>query len=503
MQSTARRFSKCTVPVDYILSPIRLSGITRKFQKMFHNSTDLRFRYIGDRFLIVYLYTIVDTQQMDLEIIAPLRDYEDQGINRILSTGSITYMRKWTNLCKKLTRGFVIIFMKGAEKPILVPVPKWEKRTAQEPDSEKQIRGPREGFIEDLESNIALLRKRMSSPTLVFEEMEIGSVTETRVLISYIAGLCDPEILAEVRRRLSLINIQSVIDSGYIEEFVVDHPRSIFPQVEQTERPDKMLGQLLEGRVAIMVNGSPMVIIVPTIFTQFVQATEDHYENYMYTSFLRLLRMIALPISMFLPGLYVAITTIHQEMIPTELALKIAGAREGVPFPAIVEALIMEVAFELLREAGVRLPAQVGQALSIVGALIIGQAAVDAGIVSPIMVIVVALSGISSFVIPAYRLSIGLRLLRFVFLISASLLGLVGMVLAVLFLLVHLSSMQSFGVPYFEPMGPLKWRQFRDWLYRQSWKQKSKQPYNIAINKMENKASSETPPISQRGNYRR
>jgi len=372
-----------------------------------------------------------------------------------------------------------------------------------EPESEKLVRGPREGFIENISVNMSLLRRRINSPALVFEAQDIGSLTETKVVISYVAGICDPEIIQEVKKRLSFVHIQSVLDTGYLEAFVVDHPKSIFPQVEVTEKPDKALAQMLEGRIVIMVDGTPNVIIVPTIFTQFIQASEDYYEKPYYASFLRYIRMLAMIIALFLPGLYVALTTIHQEMLPTPLALSIAGSREGVPFPTVVEALLMEIAFEMLREAGVRLPAQVGQAVSIVGALIIGQAAVDAKIVSPIMVIIVAFSGISSFLIPSYGLSISFRLLRFIILIAASILGLFGIVLVGIMLLVHLSSMQSYGIPYFQPLGPIKFHQLREWLYRQSWRKIAKQPYNISINRMENKTSPEQPPISEKGNYRR
>lgn len=503
LSSTSRSITTRTVLVNYYRKSMPLSQIKRKITAMFHNSLDLQLCHIGEQFLVAYLDTVVDLDRVEREIVKQLKDFPDQPMESSIITTPIIYQKHWKKICKSMTRGHVIVFAQGSECPISIPIAKFSQRQITEPESEKQIRGSKEGFIEDINVNISLLRKRMNSPSLVFEEMNIGTLTETRVIICYIAGLCDPEILKEVKRRLKAINIQSVLESGYIEELIIDHPYSCFPQVEQTEKPDNMLAQILEGRVAIMVNGSPLAIAVPTVFTQFVQASEDNYENYIYATFLRILRMIAMPIALYLPALYVAITTIHQEMIPTDLVLKIAGAREGVPFPAVLEALIMEFAFELLREAGVRLPAQVGQALSIVGALIIGQAAVEAGLVSPIMVVVVAFSGISSFVIPAYRLSISFRLLRFVVLLASSFLGLIGFVLINLFLLVHLTSMQSFGVPYFEPLGPMKYGQMKDWFFRQWWGQKAKQPYNIALSRMDDQMIFEQDTKTRKGNYRK
>jgi len=516
---------KRAVPIKHMIRPANIQREKRLIKQFMHNSIDLQLRYIGENIMVVFLYSVVDEERIEKTIISPLRFYNNEShnnesknnesnndqyiqrdkfrINNVITSAPIGYSKSWRKITKDLTKGFVAVFIKGEKRAVLVAIPNIEKRAIVEPESEKLIRGPREGFIENINVNMSLLRKRMNSPALVFEGQDIGSITETKVVICYVAGICDPEIVQEVKKRLSLVNIQSVLDTGYLEAFIVDHPKSIFPQVEISEKPDKILAQIIEGRVAIMVDGTPNVMVVPTIYTQFVQASEDYYEKPYYATFLRYVRMLAMLIALFLPGLYVALTTIHLEMLPTDLALSIAGTREGVPFPAVVEALLMEIAFEMLREAGVRLPIQVGQAVSIVGALVIGQAAVDAGIVSPIMVIIVAFSGISSFLIPAYQLTISLRLLRFIIIIASSVLGLFGIVLIAILLLVHLASMQSYGIPYFEPLAPLKFNQLHAWNTRQSWRRINKQPYNVAINRMENKTSPENPPISERGNYRR
>ncbi|OEF97806.1 spore germination protein [Desulfuribacillus alkaliarsenatis] len=504
-----------SVPIKYVKKPIELSHCKRKLEKIFSKSLDLTFREVGDRFLIAYLFSVIDFDRLERTVIAPLKEYlhEDNEekfeqeppdrYHRLFTSGVINLEREWIVIARQMIKGSAVVFERNGTKPALIMLPQIERRQVMEPEGEKTVRGPREGFIEDLQVNMGLLRKKLRTPSLVFEEMTIGSISETRVAIVYVKGICDPEIIKEVRDRLSFINIQSVLDTGYLEEFLIDHPSTPLPQAEHTEKPDKLVAEILEGRVGIIVNGAPSVVIVPTIFTQFIQAAEDHYENYWYATALRMIRILGITLALFLPGFWVALTTMHQEMLPTPLVLKLAGAREGVPFPTAVEAFVMELAFELLREAGLRLPSQIGPAVSIVGALIIGQAAVEAGLVSPSLVVVVAVAGVSSFLIPSYRLSIGLRLLRFVVLFVSAVLGLIGLVLLAILMLVHLNSMQSYGTPYFEPLSPIKYSQFRDFALRKDWRSKAKDVYNIGLNRAENKVSPERPAISEMGNYRK
>ncbi|OEH86774.1 hypothetical protein BHU72_00430 [Desulfuribacillus stibiiarsenatis] len=528
-----------TVPINYIQKPMQLKRVKKMLQKLFHSSFDLVFRPVGDQFLVAYLYPVIDMDRMERTVLTPLKEHmqekesliQSQNKNQkeqtstaleaphinnetqknqltnigyfdqVFTSGVIVYQKKWKNICSEMIKGSVVVFQQQGAEAAVLRLPNFEHRAITEPDSEKQVRGPREGFIEDIGVNMSLLRKKMRSPSLVFEQQTIGNLTETRVVLAYAKGICDPEILQELRDRLSMINIQGVLESGYLEAFIVDHPWTPFPQTENTEKPDKAIAEIMEGRIAILVDGSPNVILVPVVYGQFMQASEDYYENFWYGSALRILRALTFFIALFLPGIYVAITSMHQEMLPTSFALKLAGAREGVPFPAIAEAFFMEIAFEFLREAGIRLPAQIGQAVSIVGALIIGQAAVEAGIVSPVLVVVVALSGIASFVIPSYRLAIAFRLIRFAILLSSGILGLIGITFVALLFLIHLSSMHSFGVPYFEPVAPFKKSHLQDWFYRANWQTKAKKPFNIAINKMRNKVTSETVPFSKKGNY--
>ncbi|EJW15184.1 GerA spore germination protein [Paenibacillus alvei DSM 29] len=270
----------------------------------------------------------------------------------------------------------------------------------------------------------------------------------------YIEGIVEDSILDEVRKRVSRIEIDAVLDSGFIEEFIEDAPFSPFPTVQNTERPDVVLSSLLEGKIGIIVNGSPFVLIVPMTFWSALQAAEDYYEHFIYSTAIRWLRFTLLFISILLPSLYVAATTFHPELVPAELLLSIAAAREGVPFPAVVEALLMEFMFEALREAGIRLPKPIGSAVSMVGALVIGESAVNAGIVAAPLVIVVAFTGIASFSIPRYNVGLAFRLVRFPLLILAGALGLYGIGLGLIVLLIHLVNLRSFGVPYLTPVSP-------------------------------------------------
>jgi spore germination protein KA len=340
------------------------------------------------------------------------------------------------------------------------------QRNLEEPSSEPVIRGPRDGFIENISTNIGLIRRRIKTPRLKTESITLGELTQTQVVLTYIEGIVSESIVEEVRKRVSRIQIDGIIDSGYIEEFIEDSPFTPFPQVHSTERPDVVAAELLEGKVAILVDTSPFVLIVPMTFWNGLQASEDYYVRWPIATFVRWIRFIFIIIAIFAPPLYVAITTFHQEMIPTNLILSIASSREAVPFPALVEALLMEIIFEALREAGIRLPKQIGQAISIVGALVIGQAAVQAGIISAPVVIIVSITGIAAFTIPRYSFGNGIRLLRFPMLFLAGTLGLYGIVLGSLGILLHVASLRSFGVPYFTPVSPLTFTNLKDVIIR-------------------------------------
>ncbi len=365
--------------------------------------------------------------------------------------------------------GDTAFLLDGYSTALLVGARGWETRSLDEPATESVVRGPREGFVETLRINTSLIRRKIKSSDLKIEMMKLGRATQTDIGIAYMENLATQELVSEVKKRLQQIDTDSILESGYLEEFIEDNPYSLFSQVNRTERPDKVAAGLLEGRIAILVDGTPFALIVPALFIEFLQASEDYYERYMISSFVRLLRYAAFMVSLLLPSLYIAITTFHQEMLPTDLLLSIAAQREGVPFPAFVEALLMEISFEALREAGIRLPRPIGQAVSIVGALVIGEASVSAGIVSPAMVIIVAVTGISSFIVPNYAMAISMRLLRFALMILAASLGLFGIMAGLIAIVIHLATLRSFGMPYLSPIVPTHPAAWKDTVIRTPW----------------------------------
>nr|WP_240689471.1 spore germination protein [Ammoniphilus sp. YIM 78166] len=373
----------------------------------------------------------------------------------ILAVGDIQDVFDFETLLDWLLSGRTIFLLDGYAQGFSIGMSGWEDRGVTEPSTQTVIRGPKEGFSESLRTNTALIRRKIKDPHLWLESRKIGRVTKTDVAIMYIKGIANDKVIEEVRIRLERIDIDGILESGNIEELIQDETYTPFPTVFNSERPDVIAAGLLEGRIAILIDGTPFVLLVPALFTQFYQSAEDYYQRADIGTLLRLLRFLCFFLALIAPSLYVAIVTFHQEMIPTPLLISLAAQREGVPFPAFVEALIMEITFEILREAGVRMPRAVGQAVSIVGALVIGQAAVEAGFIAPAMVIVVSITAIASFVVPSFNMSISIRILRFGLMGLAASFGLFGITVGLIALVLHLSSLRSFGVPYMSPFAPL------------------------------------------------
>lgn len=373
------------------------------------------------------------------------------------------------DLIHHLSSGDTILLIDGYSQALAAGTRSWQARSVQTPENEVVVRGPKEGFTETLRFNTALLRRRIKSSNFKIENFVLGRVTKTDVVLCYVEGIAPADLVTEVKSRLNKIDIDGILDSGYLEEFLEDNHYTIFSQIEYTEKPDRVCGHLLEGQVCIIVDGSPIALIAPTSFPRFLIASEDYYERYIFSSALRIMRSAAFLVALLLPSLFVAAITYHPEMIPASLYVTIAAAREGVPFPAFAEALILEITFEMLREAGVRLPRAIGPAISIVGALIIGDAAVKAGLVSTPMVVVIAFTGIASFITPSYNAGIIIRLARFGFLIAAGFLGLFGIMITLLIMLIHMTSLRSFGYPYLAPVAPFNLGQMTDIMVRRPW----------------------------------
>lgn len=416
---------------------------------------------------VVYLNALSNQQMINNFVIKPLMGLDQEKVKSYptdrlmkyiledaLSLGETSVVKEWNDIMLAVLSGDTVLLVEGSDQGIVTGTAGGEWRAVNEPTSQLVVRGPKDSFVESIATNISLIRRRIKSPNLWLESMKIGSVTHTHVAIMYLKGSADPALVEEIRQRLKGIRIDGILESAYIEEFIQDKTVTPFPTVFNTERPDVAAGNLLEGRVVILVDGTPYTLILPTVFAQFMQSPEDYAQRFDISILMRIIRYICFVILLLGPAVYVALTTFHYEMIPTLLLVSLMAQREGVPFPAFVEAVIMEVVFEILREAGVRMPRAIGQTVSIVGALILGQAVVEAGVITPIMVIVVALTGIASFALPSYNLSIAGRLFRFYFLVLAGLFGFYGITLGLIMLIAHMNSIRSFGVPYLSPFSP-------------------------------------------------
>jgi spore germination protein len=419
------------------------------------------------RFALVFVDGLIDRNMINEEVLKSLMletkyanlnpgiltgDVFSIALRSALTTGEVKEEEYIDKSMISLLSGDSLVLIDGYKKVLVIGSKGWPNRGVQEPQTESVIRGSRDGFTETMRFNTALLRRRIRDPNLKIKQVKVGVRSKTDIAIAYMDNIVDKKVLEEVQKRIDKINIDGVMDSGYIEHLIEDSWYSPFPQIQNTERPDKVAASLLEGRVAIITDNTPFVLLVPTTLNILFQSSEDYYERWIIASFIRLLRYASAFISLVLPATYIAITSYHPGLMPSDLALYIAGTRIGVPFPAFVEAVIMELTLELLREAGVRLPGPIGQTIGIVGGLVIGQAAVQAGLVSPIMVIVVAITAIASFALPSYSLGISFRILRFILIVFAAVFGLYGLMMGILLILVHLCSLKSFGVPYLSPL---------------------------------------------------
>ncbi|MFZ5643673.1 MAG: spore germination protein [Bacillota bacterium] len=449
------------------------------------NSMDLvirEFMIYRTRVALVYIEGIIDKSALRENVIRALMvdthivnpspgpvgsSLSAQVKEKVLSIANVKESRELGSILDKILGAGIVLLFDGDDTGLIIKLPGFATRSVEEPHTESVVRGPREGFVENLLTNISMLRRKIKSPGLRLDRVKVGRITRTDVCVAYIQGIANPKIVDEVKKRLKRIDIDGVLESGYIEEFIEDAPFSIFPTVGNTEKPDRVAAQLLEGRVAIFTDGTPFVLTVPYLFLESIQASEDYYSRHFSSSFFRALRILALIITTELPALYVAFSAFNPEVLPTPLLLTMASSREGVPLPALGEVLVLGVIFEVLREAGVRLPRPVGQAVSIVGALVIGEAAVSAGLVSAPAVIITALTGISSFVVPSQ--SDAQIFLRFSFTLMAGFAGFFGLFLGFALVLIHLSSLRSFGVPYLSPIAPLSTGDLKDTFTRVPW----------------------------------
>lgn len=453
-------------------------------QATFKEDSDFTIRHfrLAGQFpgALIYLNSIVDNDVINQDILRPIMRKSNQqpidkinekNVKKIIFEETIYQSEgseedNFVKIIENILRGQTVVLIDTIKRAFLLDTFKISERSISEPETERVIRGPKDCFIESLSTNISLLRYRLPFPDLRIKSFEIGSMTKSRVALCYIEGLATDALIQEVEDRLNGISIDRILDASYIEEQIQDNPRSPFPQIKLTERPDAAVGNLVEGRAAIIVDGSPFVLIAPATLMQFMQSPADYNEKYLLSSFTRLLRVFSLILSLTIPSLYVAAISFHPELIPTRFAVAITSGRTGVPFPLIIEIFIMEIAMEILREATVRMPKQVGGTIGIVGVLVIGQAAVEAGFVSPLTIVIVALTTIASYAVPSYSLATSIRMLRFPMLIMTGFLGFYGFIISWIIISNHLLSLQSFGIPYMNPLAPANWGDMKDSIIR-------------------------------------
>ncbi len=473
--------------LDNMVLSTQLTDNLDKIKSLLGNSYDLQIKKftIGEQKIqaaVVYLSCLDDSTAIEkvvsdltselykagLSPKTPLEAYEIAS-NRMLSNEDTFEISDLTGIFDNILRGESAVFIHGVDYAIICDTKKWEVRSIEEPEAERTIRGPREGFIESMRINTGLIRRKIRSPNLWIEKITVGRTAGSEVAFAYLKGVAQEGLVSEVRDRLSKIDVDGALSSGHIEEMIEDTPYTAFPLSHRTERVDTTSASILEGKIVILLEGTPFVLIVPTKFVEMLQAPDDYYEKFPIGTFIRAGRHLGFLFAIFFPGAYVAVINFHQELLPTGLMLQITAARQGVPFPAAVEVLMMEFLFELLREAGLRLPGMIGPTLGIVGALILGEAAIGAGLVSPAVVVVVALTAISSFIVPAYSLAIAGRIVRFVAVLFGSAFGLFGVQFVFLLLGIHLCSLRSMGYPYMAPVGPLIKSDLKDAILRVPW----------------------------------
>jgi spore germination protein KA len=437
----------------------------RKFRQVLGESSDVIIRQFkiargGTAAALIFLDGLVDKKRINEDILRPLMMHSQTSYSGTLkklqesfiSTDEIIEQKDFGETVSAVLEGQAALLLDGSASSLVIDVKGWEERAIEEPDTEGAVRGPREGFTENIRTNTALLRRIIRDPDLTFHNLRLGERTKKDITIVYIKGIAQESLIDEIKTRLGRIETDAILESGYIEQYIDDNPFSPFPTVANSEKPDKVAAKLLEGRAAILIDGTPFVLTVPMLFIESFQNAEDYYVHPYFGTFMRWIRYISFALSILSPAFFVALSSFNQELIPTPLLISMTSAREGTPFPAVLEALLVIIIFEILREASIRMPRSLGQAVNIVGALVIGQTAVSAGLIGPATVIVISLTAVSTFIVPPL-IDVG-TFLRLALLFGAGILGLFGMTIILIEILIHMASLQSFGVPYLSPVAP-------------------------------------------------
>ncbi|MBT2638154.1 spore germination protein [Bacillus sp. ISL-39] len=440
----------------------------------------LRELYLGGfnkQAALLFISTITDVKSIEENILKPLTENtaSDKKVKDIVAIQMVNEISLYKDAVKDINKGNALLILDGEPKAYIMDCPDFQSRAIEKPESEILIKGPKEAFNEKAVANISLLRKKIRNENLIVEAVEVSQRSHNDVFVLYIRGLANEKLIDNIKERLGSLDVNSIQNLSLLEEYIEERNYSLFPSILATERPDRAASFLEDGYIVLLMDNSPDSLVLPATFWSFFHSPEDHYLRFFYGNFTRALRMTALFITIFTSAIYVSITTFHAEMIPPDLLLAIAASREKVPFPAVIEILIMELAFELIREAGLRVPSPIGPTIGIVGALILGQAAVEANIISPIVIIVVALGGLSSFAVSDLSLNFAVRLTRFLFVLSAAVMGIYGMTAMFVGGLFYMVSIKSFGVPYLAPMSP-NYKSSKDTIFRRLTKNEILRP---------------------------
>lgn len=439
-------------------------------------STGAVIRFFSEKLCLIYISVLVDDTIISRDILAYLPAVQRGEITlEQIPVGDISKTADATKAAQKILKGHAALIHEGSSEIFIYDTRGVKKRNIDEPPIERTTRGSRTGFIEDIETNISLVRRTINTPSLEVEYLQTGTMAVSRMAILYVKSVASPNIVNEVRHRLKNIKVDDVLATGLIENHMEDHPWSLFPQAYGTEKPNRVVANLLEGRVAVMLDGTPYVLLVPALFNQFLQGAEDYFERFWVANFTRLLRYIGLVLAITITPIYISLVTYHHELIPMELLLAIIEQRREAPFPPIMEALLMELIIEMLREAGLRLPNPLGQTMGVVGGIILGQAIIQANLVGPLVIIVVSISAVASFTIPNYSASLNIRLAKFPLILLAGVFGAFGISVGMLLFITHQAAMQSFGVPYMSPLAPTRYKDIGDsFVVSHIWKMKNR-----------------------------
>jgi hypothetical protein len=443
----------------------------------------LEKKFSNNTFRILYLKPLVDEKVLHRDLLPYLTDPKLETLENVKNSIPIEaqdILENYDEVKTRVMNGYVLIQLaERSDECLLVNARANKSRQVAPPEVEFSVVGPKEAFIESLDTNLHLVRKRLPIDNLQAIELSVGNVTKTRVVVLYIQGIANEENVNTVIQRISNVQIDQVIDSSYITQLISDNYNSVFPQLIDTERPDRIAAVLVEGKVSILVDGSPHALIGPVTLIEFFSAFEDYFLNSIIASIFRLIRLFAVMFSILVTPIYVGVLTHHFELIPKDLMNTLISSRAQVPLPPILEAVLLELTIELLREAGARLPTKVGQTIGIVGGIVIGTASVEAGLTSNVLLIIVALAALASFTTPVYQMGNTIRLIRFPFLLLAHVWGLLGIVLSFIYLLTHLLRLTSLGRPFLEPLYPLRYKDLKDAFIRLPLKLQSKRPEEV------------------------